>query len=112
MTNAADDPTKRLKTLTIAGYIEGTSFLLLLGLAMPMKYMMGDPTLVRWIGMIHGVLFLAYLVVLFMTASKVKLPLWGMPMGTLAAILPFGPFVFDWMLRRSARNGELQVAEA
>lgn len=32
-----------LKNLTIMGYLEGTSFLLLLGIAMPLKYMMGIP---------------------------------------------------------------------
>jgi len=44
----------------IAGIIEGISFLLLLGLAMPMKYFAGQPQYVRVIGMIHGMLFLAY----------------------------------------------------
>ena len=45
-----------LKNLTIMGYLEGTSFLLLLGIAMPLKYMLGIPETVKYIGMAHGAL--------------------------------------------------------
>jgi len=91
----------QLKLLTIVGFIEGISFLLLLGIAMPLKYMMGMPATVSWVGMAHGILFLVYLVVLMGTVGKVKLPIWAMPCGVVAAILPFGPFVFDYMLKKS-----------
>lgn len=92
--------TNPLKTLMITGYLEGTSFLLLLFIAMPMKYYLSISEPVKYVGMAHGVLFMMYLYVLMSTASKVKLPLWAMPLGTLAAILPFGPFLFDWMLKK------------
>ena len=39
-----------LKNLTIIGYLEGSSFLLLLGIAMPLKYMMGISEGVKYIG--------------------------------------------------------------
>lgn len=39
--------------------------------------------------------------VLLFTAHRVKFPLWGMPAGVLAAILPFGPFVFDWAIKKA-----------
>ena len=45
---------------------EAASFLLLLGVAMPMKYMMDMPLAVRIVGMIHGVLFIAFCVALVM----------------------------------------------
>lgn len=93
--------TSTLKTLTTVGYLEGTSFLLLLGVAMPMKYMLGISAAVSWVGMAHGVLFISYLVVLLATANKIKMPLWAMPCGVLASMLPFGPFVFDSLLKRS-----------
>ena len=89
-----------LKTLTLVGYLEGTSFLLLLGIAMPLKYMMGIPEGVKYIGMAHGVLFIAYILVLMGAASKIKMPLWAMPAGVLGSFLPFGPFVFDHMLKK------------
>lgn len=95
------EQTSTLKTLTTVGYLEGTSFLLLLGIAMPLKYMMGIPEGVRYIGMAHGILFIGYIVILMGAANKVKMPLWAMPTGVLASVLPFGPFIFDHLLKKS-----------
>lgn len=90
-----------IKPLTWVGYLEGTSFLLLLFIAMPLKYQMGVADPVKYIGMAHGILFMAYILVLMSTASKIKLPLWAMPFGVIASLMPFGPFVFDWVLKRT-----------
>lgn len=89
-----------LRKLTIMGYLEGTSFLLLLGIAMPLKYMMGMPEMVSYVGPVHGVLFVAYVMVLIITASRIKMPLWALPAGVLGSFLPFGPFVFDYLLKK------------
>jgi len=89
-----------LKNLTILGYLEGTSFLLLLGIAMPLKYMLGIPEAVKYIGMAHGVLFIAYILMLLFAASKIKMPLWALLAGVLGSFLPFGPFVFDYFLKK------------
>lgn len=89
-----------LKNLTIMGYLEGTSFLLLLGIAMPLKYMMGITEAVKYIGMAHGALFIAYILVLLIATSKIKMPLWAMPAGVLGSFLPFGPFIFDHLLKK------------
>ncbi|MGM8887341.1 DUF3817 domain-containing protein [Psychrobacter sp. 1U2] len=94
-----------LKNLTIMGYLEGTSFLLLLGVAMPLKYMLGIPEAVRYIGMAHGVLFIAYILVLLIATSKIKMPLWVMPAGVLGSFLPFGPFIFDHLLKKRLGKG-------
>nr|WP_272487605.1 DUF3817 domain-containing protein [Psychrobacter okhotskensis] len=90
--------------MTIMGYLEGTSFLLLLGIAMPLKYMMDMPEMVSYVGPVHGVLFIAYIVVLFITAHKIKMPLWALPAGVLGSFLPFGPFVFDHVLKKRLGN--------
>jgi integral membrane protein len=90
---------KELRALSITGYLEGISFLLLLGVAMPLRHYFEFSEPVRYLGMTHGVLFIVYIVVLVSTASKVKMPLWGMPGGVIAAFLPFGPFIFDRMLK-------------
>lgn len=92
---------KTLNPLTLLGYLEGTSYLLLLCIAMPLKYMLGMPEAVKYIGMAHGVLFIAYLVILLSTANKIKMPLWAMPLGVIGSLLPFGPFVFDAQLKKS-----------
>ena len=49
-----------LKTFRIIAYLEGISFLLLLGVAMPLKYHWGMPLAVRIMGSLHGFLFVAY----------------------------------------------------
>ncbi|WP_350657160.1 DUF3817 domain-containing protein [Psychrobacter sp. S1-30-MNA-CIBAN-0213] len=93
-----------LKNLTIAGYLEGTSFLLLLGIAMPLKYMLGIPEAVKYVGMAHGILFIAYILMLLVATSKIKMPLWAMPAGVLGSFLPFGPFIFDYLLKKSLKK--------
>ena len=95
-----------LKTLTLIGYLEGTSFLLLLCIAMPLKYMMDIPEGVTYIGMAHGGLFIAYIVILMGTAVKIKLPIWALPAGVLGSFLPFGPFIFDHWLKKSLKKGK------
>ena len=49
-----------IKTLRFVGTLEGISFLLLLGVAMPIKYIWDNPVFVKYIGMGHGVLFLLF----------------------------------------------------
>ena len=89
-----------IQTLRIVGTLEGLSFLLLLFIAMPLKYMMGNPILVKYVGMGHGVLFVAFLAVLFIVCEKQKWSLSVFLMGLVASILPFGPFVFDAKLKK------------
>ena len=56
--------TMNIQTLRVVGLLEGLSFLLLLFIAMPMKYMFDNPVLVKYVGMGHGVLFILFLIVL------------------------------------------------
>ncbi|RYF49924.1 MAG: DUF3817 domain-containing protein, partial [Cytophagaceae bacterium] len=44
--------------LRVIGFLEGVSLIALLGIAVPLKYAFGNPTLVKMIGPVHGVLFL------------------------------------------------------
>lgn len=90
-------PIQRLRT---TGLLEGTSFLVLLGIAMPLKYLAGEPAAVRVVGWVHGVLF-----ILFVAAvAEVTLARgwrWQRVLGALiAAVVPFGTFVLDARLRR------------
>ncbi len=89
-----------IKTLRWVGFLEGISFLLLLFIAMPMKYLFDNPILVKYVGMGHGVLFIAFLVVLFVVCEKQKWSLKMFILGLIASILPFGPFVFDAKLKK------------
>ena len=89
-----------IKTLRWVGLLEGISFLLLLFIAMPMKYMFDNPILVKYVGMGHGVLFIAFLAVLFIVCEKQKWSIQVFLMGVAASILPFGPFIFDHKLKK------------
>jgi len=93
-----------LKSLTLIGYLEGTSFLLLLFIAMPLKYMLDIPEGVKYIGMAHGMLFITYIIILIGSAIKMKMPLWAIPAGVLGSLLPFGPFIFDHLLKKNLQE--------
>ena len=77
-----------------AALFEGSSLLLLLFVAMPLKYFAEIPLAVKIIGPIHGVLFLTFLVLLFTHASKRELGLMNTMTGFCASFIPFGTFVF------------------
>ena len=78
---------------------EGSSFLLLLFVAMPMKYLMGMPRVVTVVGAIHGILFLAYVAQLAMLRTTHQWDNKFSFYAFLASLPPFGPFMFDKHLR-------------
>jgi integral membrane protein len=95
----APDGIATLRWLRVVGLLEGVSFLVLLGIAMPLKYLADAPAMVRVVGMAHGVLFVGFLALLFWTGSQRGWRLGRALFGLLASLLPFGPFVFDRSLR-------------
>lgn len=74
--------------------LEGSSLLLLLFVAMPLKYYMGIPEMVKIIGPAHGILFLSFLVILFSHAAKGELGFVKTISGFFASFIPFGTFIF------------------
>ncbi|MBO9542491.1 DUF3817 domain-containing protein [bacterium] len=84
-------------------FAEGISFLLLLGVAMPLKYMAGMPMAVKIAGSLHGFLFLAYMVAAYLLFTELKWPMKRAPGVFLAAVLPFGTFVLErkWLKQAS-----------
>jgi integral membrane protein len=77
------------------GWLEGLSYLLLLGVAMPLKYVWGDPSWVRVVGMAHGLLFIAYVGMAFVLYDRENWSIKKLVYAMIASVLPFGPFVFD-----------------
>ncbi len=73
---------------------EGTSLILLLAVAMPLKYYAGIPEAVKIIGPVHGILFLTFLVLLFSHTAKGELNLTKTLAGFFASFIPFGTFIF------------------
>ena len=85
--------------LRAAGMVEGVSFLLLLGVAMPLKYFAGMPLAVKIAGWTHGLLFMAFCVFLLVAHGERRWPMRWTAQIFVAALLPFGPFVIDRRLR-------------
>lgn len=88
--------TTTIGRLRLIGFLEGSSLLILLFIAMPLKYIWKNPAMVKSVGMIHGGLFLLFVVAAIMAAIayewKFKETTWKV---LLACILPFGTFYVD-----------------
>lgn len=83
-----------MKFLRFMALLEGTSLLLLLFVAMPLKYNYGMPEVVSWVGRAHGGLFIAFNIVLFYHVFKGHLSEVKGFLGFLASLVPFGTFYF------------------
>ena len=106
----------------LTGFIEGISFLLLLGVAMPLKYYFGNVSVdesgvkvyengiyVTIVGMTHGILFILYCLQLYLTMRHHKWSLGYAAYLFVAALIPFGTFYTDRRLRQlaAAQGGRL-----
>jgi len=89
-----------LKRFKLINKIEGISFLILLFVAMPMKYMMGIPMATKIVGMIHGLLVLAFIYQIFEAKKEAALSWKEMGKYTLLSLVPFGSFYTDKELAR------------
>ncbi len=82
------------------GILEGVSFLLLMFVAMPLKYVFRQPEAVRVVGSLHGALFVAYVLAAVFVAFKMRWKLTRVVLALAASVLPFGPFLVDkWVWR-------------
>lgn len=85
---------KDYKWLKIAALFEGTSLILLLFVALPFKYYLGMPEVVKVVGMAHGVLFLIFIALLLVHLVMRKVNLFRFVVGFIASFIPFGTFVY------------------
>lgn len=79
--------------------IEGLSLLLLLGVAMPLKYLADQPLAVRYVGLVHGLLWLALVVLLVVVAWRLRWSLGRSAAVFVSSLLPFGFLVMDHRMR-------------
>ncbi|GAB3526498.1 DUF3817 domain-containing protein [Pontibacter brevis] len=98
-------PISRLRTV---GIYEGISYLLLLGIGMPLKYMLGIPEVVKYVGWAHGVLFILYMVALLQVTLVHRWSIMKVAAGVIASLLPFGPFILDKKLLHTEEEKALQ----
>ena len=95
------NPIALLRTVALT---EGVSFLVLLFVAMPLKYAWGQPGAVRIVGMAHGVLFVIFCAVLFYTMVAVKWPAGRGALIFAASLIPFGPWLIDRRMKGFEAN--------
>ncbi|MBX2925136.1 MAG: DUF3817 domain-containing protein [Chitinophagaceae bacterium] len=94
------------RTLDLFGktaFIEGISYLLLLFIAMPLKYFFNYPVLVKYAGWAHGVLFIAYVGLLLACWAEYKWTFKRVAFFFIASLLPFLPFVVEKQLRQETK---------
>ena len=96
--------------LRLVGLSEGVSFLLLLGVAMPLKYIAGLPIFVKVVGWVHGGLFVLFCVALVHAATKRRWPLLRTGQLLLASLIPFGTFLVDGSLAREDEDTRTKSA--
>lgn len=94
-------PVGRLRLIAL---MEGTSFLLLLFIAMPLKYLVGRPEAVEYVGWAHGVLFVALCIAIVAAMVQAGLSMRLAVLTFVASLIPFGPFIVDPRLRREERD--------
>ena len=86
---------KSVKTFKIISTLEAISFLFLLGIAMPLKYIWDLPQMVQTVGMAHGVLFLLYIAGAVYISQKLNWTIKQLAVAVFCSILPFGPFYVE-----------------
>jgi len=90
--------------LRLLGLAEGLSFILLVFIAMPLKYAFGQPGAVRVLGSIHGALFVLYVFAVLIVAFAQKWRLIRFILALAISVIPFGPFIFDKRLQQEAEG--------
>ena len=79
----------------IIAFLEGVSYILLLFIAVPIKYFANNAEYVKLLGMPHGLLFMAYILLAIIIAGELKWNTKTLTFILLAAIIPFGTFYID-----------------
>jgi len=91
---------KQLSILRKAGIAEGISFLVLMFIAMPLKYFYAMPMAVKIVGWIHGILFIAFLLLAWNYKNDKSKNFKWFALAFAASLLPAGTFFFDRKLKK------------
>jgi len=86
---------KGIKVFKIISSLEAISFIVLLGIAMPLKYIWDMPQLVQVVGMAHGVLFMLYIVFAIYAWHELEWSIKKLSIAIVCSVVPFGPFYVE-----------------
>lgn len=92
----------QLALLRAIALAEGCSFLLLLFVAMPLKYIAKKPEAVEIVGALHGGLFVLFVIASIIIGAMLRWKLTKIAFALVMSVLPFGPFIFEAKLRKEA----------
>lgn len=96
---------KILSWFRVIAIAEGISFILLLGIAMPLKYLYHKPLAVQVAGLTHGLLFICFVILSWETMNVLNKKTGWFAKAFLASVIPFGTFVLDKQLKKeTAKN--------
>lgn len=101
---ANTDLKKLLHRFRMIGIAEGISFLILVLIAMPLKYIFHYPQAVKMFGWAHGVLFVSFIYFAFDVFGSFKKPFSWLVKAGLASVLPFGTFILDKELKKEEQS--------
>jgi len=85
-----------IKVLRVISYLEGISYILLLFIAVPIKYYANDPSLVKLLGMPHGLLFVAFVILSLVNSKKYRWSSKKTLVVLISSVIPFGTFYVDY----------------
>lgn len=85
----------QIKVFKWVSILEGVSFLLLLFIAMPLKYLFNLPQMVEVVGMAHGILFISYLVGAVIVYNILNWDFKTLLLAVVCSVIPFGPFYIE-----------------
>ncbi len=100
---------KNRKHLITIGHWEGISYLVLLGIAMPLKYMFDMPLPVRWVGSAHGVLFVSFSLILLKAYLRMPLSFKLAAFIFFLSFVPFGTFFIKRFLPPASKVDYLNI---
>lgn len=89
-----------LGKMRVVGFLEGLSFVALMGVGMPLKYLKGEPLVVKVMGPVHGALFLWLCMVILQAVIEHGFTKKNGSIVFFAALFPCGPFLIDHWLKR------------
>lgn len=90
---------KQIRNFLLTGKIEGYSYLILLFIAMPLKYLFDMPQAVKTFGMVHGLLFVLFMFSILTLLLNKKMSFKGAFSAFFLSLIPFGTFFLGKLVK-------------
>ena len=100
-----------LRNYRVAAWVTGIGLLVLVFVAMPLKYLFGDERLVGYVGMLHGFLYMAYIVCTLVLPERCRWRPFAALVILLAGTVPIASFVAERQVARRVREGRAVLGQ-